>query len=297
MAVTARLSKDQYGHFTTISNLARRIELSFWIFIIFLMKDKKAMRCLLLIMILGIVLTVGGFAVAFEVYAQNKDDRLSQINPVPTSPSNIPDNGSQRNVLVILVDHLEQDDPKLEGVWLIVYFPKTPHLTFLPIYPVETGGQTTKEDSLTSSFHLDSHRRPAIDFLEAIEAKDIRWDDVLLFDKVSLAVLINLSGGLDSSAGTMSGTQAVAQLPAAWQEPRAALENQAALAESICQKMDRLIGNPDMARLLELLAGRTYSEAEFTNHFPGWSYFKDIGGYLSCEFPTFSGITPLAPTE
>jgi len=282
----------------TLSDIAQRIEISFWIFIIFVMKDKKAIRCVLLLLLLSMFLTVSVFSAVYEVYAQKKDDLVSQNYPIPTSSSSsIPVTGSQRNVLVILVDHLVEQNPRLEGVWLVVYLPKTPHLTFLPVFPVDLSGQTTQDDSLANNFHLDSHGRPTIDFLEAIEAKDIRWDDVLLFDKVSLAVLIDLSGGLDSALGPMSGTHAVSQLPAAWQEPRAALENQAALAEGICQKIDWLIRNPDTTRLLELLAGRVYSETESTNHFPGWSFFRDFGGTISCEFPTFSGISSLAPTD
>jgi hypothetical protein len=296
LASTARFSKDHLRQFMALSDFTQRIEISFWIFVVFVMKDKKAIRCALLSLLLGVFLTVGVFSAAYELYAQKKDDRVSQNYPVPTSSAAIPATNSQRNVLVILMDHLVEQNPKLEGVWLVVYMPNTPHLTFLPIFPVDLSGQTTQDISLASLFHLDSHRRPTIDFLEAIEAKDIRWDDVLVFDKVSLAVLIDLSGGLESKLELMSGTNVVSQLPDAYQEPRAALENQAALAEGICQKMDRLIGNPDTTRLLELLAGRVYSETEFTKHFPGWSYFRDFGGNISCEFPTFGGISSLAPT-
>ena len=281
----------------TLSDFTQRLEISFWVFVIYVMKDKKAIRCALLLFLLSVFLTVGIFSAVCEAYAQMKDDRMVQNYPAPTSSSSIPVTTSQRNVLVILVDHLVEQNPKLEGVWLVAYLTKTPHLTFLPIFPVDLSGQTSQDRSLASNFHLDSHRRPTVDFLKAIEAKKIRWDDVLLFDKVSLAVLIDLSGGMDTDQEPLSGTRAVSQLPAAWQEPRAALENQAVLAEGICQKMDRLIGNPDTARLLELLAGRVYSETEFTNHFPGWNYFRDFGSNVSCEFPTFNGISSLAPSD
>ena len=279
------------------SEIAKRIEISFWVFVIFVMKDKKAIRCAFLLFLLSMLLTVGVFSVAFEVYAQKKDVRVSQDNPAPHSSAPLQEVESQRNVLVILADKMEEPNPRLEGVWLVVYLPKTPHLTFLPLFPVELNVQDSQDDNLASEFQLDSQGRPSTTFLEAIEAKEIRWDDVLLLDKVSLAVLIDLSGGLDSSPGHKSGTLAVSQLPAALEEPRAALEKQAALAEGICQKMDRLLGNPDLARLLELLAGRTYSETEFLNHFPGWSYFQNSGSNVSCEFPTFSGISTLIPTE
>ncbi len=282
--------------FIPLSDLIQRIEISFWIFVIFVMKDKKAIRCAFLLLLMGVFLTVGVFSVAFEVYAQKRDDR-SQIVPVSTASPATPTAGSQQNILVILVDRQVDQNPKLEGVWLVVYLSNTPHLTFLPIYPVGMSGQTAQDASLAGSFRLDSNKRPSIEFLKAIEAKDIRWDDVLLFDKVSLAVLIDLSGGLDSAQGLMVGTNAVSRLTSAWQEPRAALENQAALAGGICQKMDRLMGNPDTARLMELLAGRVYSEADFLIHFPGWVNFRDFGGNISCEFPTFNGISSNVPTD
>jgi len=282
----------------TLTDFTQRIEISFWDFAVFLMKDKKAIRCALLILLLGMFLIVGVFSAVYEVYAQKKGDQVSQLHPVPTSSSySTQVAGSQRNILIIFMDHLVEQGPRLEGVWLVVYLPDTPILTFLPIFPVDRVGQAAQEDSLARVFRLGSDRRPTSDFLEAIEAKDIKWDDILVFDKVSLAVLIDLSGGLDSAVGPMSGTHAVTQLPAAWQEPRAALENQAILAGGICQNMDQLLGNPDTARLLELLAGRVYSEAEFLDHFPGWSHFRELGGAISCEFPTFSGNPSLAPTE
>jgi hypothetical protein len=290
-------SENQPRQFISLADLIQRIEISFWIFVIFVMKDKKAIRCAFLLLLLGVFLTVGVFSVAFEVYAQKKDVRMSQGLSAPAPSPSTPMAGSQQNVLVILVDRQIEQNPKLEGVWLVVYMPNTPHLTFLPIFPVGLSGQTAQDASLAGSFRLDSHKRPTIDFLKAIEAKDIRWNDVLVFDKVSLAVLIDLSGGLDSAQGLMGGTNAVSRLPSAWQEPRTALENQAALAGGICQKMDRLMGNPDTARLMELLAGRVYSEVEFLIHFPGWSNFRNFGGNVSCEFPTFSGISPNAPTD
>ncbi len=255
------------------------------------------MRCVLLLFILGSFLSVGVFSAVYEVYAQNRYERVSQVHPIPTSPAIIRPTESQRNILVILVDHQAEQNPILEGIWLVVYLLDKPRLTFLPVFPVFSDEQVTQQSSLASVFHLESSGKPASDFLEMVKAKDIRWDEILVFDKVSLAVLIDMSGGLASTIGPASGTLAVSQLPAAAQEPKAALENQAILAGEICQKMSRLMDNPDTPRLLELLAGRVYSETEFSDHFPGWSYFRDLGGNVSCEFPTFSRSSSITPDE
>jgi len=286
-----------------LKDFFRRIEISFWVFAVALMKDKKSTRFTLILLLMGLFFGVIVFFTACRAYAEMNDDRAYRSSPELTDrvgrKEHRPEQevSKQRNILLVLVDDLAEEIPNLEGVWLVVYLPPDPRLTFLPIFPAFPIQQETLDSSLVKLFGLSQHGKLAPSFLEAIKAKDFWWDENLVFDRVSLAVLIELAGGMDTGQGLVNGTQVIDQLPETWKDPRGAMEHQVLIASGICQNLGTLLTNPDTARLLELLSGRTYSQSDFLEHFPGWSYLLEYGGTFSCEFPTLNGISSLIPSD
>ena len=277
---------------------SQRAEIYFWILAISLMKNKKAMRNLFILVVFSLFLAIAALSLTvYKVYSQDRTGQLNESPKVASVPANTKPGYDQYNLLVILIDRAAGDSPQVQGIWLIAHLSTTPKLTFLPIFPAFPGTQSVQDPSINDFIELDQEGNPSPLFFDAIKSRNINWNEVLILDKVSLAVLIDLLEGISTPGGSVNGSQSIMRLASPQQDSMAALESQALLASQICQHIDKLIGNPDSKRFIELLAGRIYSEDEFLTHFPEWSYFQEIGGKVSCEFPTFIKESGFAPSE
>jgi len=95
-------------------------------------------------------------------------------NPLATPASRF-----QHNILVIRVDDLQSQSPKLVSIWgLIVYFPE-PKLIFQRVYPLST----LENDKIEANFSLSSGKVPSNAFLKVLnESLNIIWDNYILLD-------------------------------------------------------------------------------------------------------------------
>jgi hypothetical protein len=172
----------------------------------------------------------------------------TQATEIPTPAAAIPAltlvEGSQpvqqNNILVIGVDDLEAQAPRLESAWLVLYIAQTPHFTLMQIYPGKTSGSGDAGSpgvDLASLFQSDPQGSPGPDFFSELKARGLWWSGYIILDRLALAEAIDLIAEL-SGAGVEQvlspGSAAVARVPFAWHDPQGAYQGQVELIQKLC---------------------------------------------------------------
>ena len=173
-------------------NISRRLEISFWIVLVTLLRDKRAIRYIPAAFISGLCLAMGALMVVCTGYlhiasGRAKGHEPADSIPMPRGVAMVDIDNGQHNVLVILTDQLTVKPLYLEGVWLVVYNPSTSQGMFLPLYPSSLNEDADQDNPLVSLFRLEPDGAPAPIFLEALRVeKDVWWDNYMVLDETAL---------------------------------------------------------------------------------------------------------------
>ena len=221
----------------------------------------------------------------------------SQVEtPLPTKVPTHAANG-QRNILLVLIDRMTSDTPRLEGVWLIACLPSTSHMTLLPLYPTTLGDVQAEGETLSKLFALNESGSPEIDFLNALSDRNIWWDHYLVLDNLALAGLVELIGGIDLGQGEVNGTQVIRFLSQPRREFQAELMDQATLARELCRRIPASLVGSDWEIQFDLLSGHIYSDIDLSGSKIDWAHLRTFATGLSCEFPTLPEIALSQPVH
>jgi hypothetical protein len=204
--------------------------------------------------------------------------------PVPelaTAPN------GQRNLLVLVVDDLKHKNPSLRSAWLVLYLPPSPRLTLAPIYPaVLQNPQPEPDAALAAAFDISPAGVLSPNFVQALEEYDIWWSQYIVLDATSLALLIDLSGGIDLGSGTQTGAQALASL-----QDKSGLDqltSQADLVYALCYHTPDAEKIPlDPTHLLKTLGPRVKTDLSLVQMAGDWQNIVLSNG-RQCRFPTLN---------
>jgi hypothetical protein len=272
----------------------RRAEITFWTALIALMRSKRLVRIAIIAAFLLLSLSTLGIAkLAFDRNPKRSSLKLVFSVGQPQAATAVPFQ-DQRNMLIILVDSLSTNNPRLEGIWLVGKLSTTPHLVFFPIFPVSMKGEV---EQWSGVFGLDAAGQPTVAFLDNLKIKNIHWDNYLLVDYPSLADLVELTGRIDWNGQQLSGPDVVAKIQLTRLEPQAALQAQAFVAQELCRNTASLMQSADPALLWDLLTHRMHSDLELSNVQAARNDFALTVGGPTCEFPTFQEISLLTGAE
>jgi hypothetical protein len=276
---------------TTLSN----IEIVFWTIAIRLMKTRKLVRSVQLAFLVCIFLIAGALLTVAFAGRLDEPEPLPQVyQAAPSKSVSIPLRpvvNSQRNLLLIHVDRLQAETPRLRGVWLLVVLPSQSHVDFLPLYPASLSGGPVQDVRLEALFQLQADGSPSPAFLNAFRSMDFWWDHYLVLDEVALAGLIELVGGINLGEWPVNGKQAMDSLSLAFQEPRNAMVLQAVLAQELCHRIPRLLDNPEWVVRFDLLTDHVMSDFGLERSQVNWTRVREQGRYLVCEFPTLPEVS------
>jgi hypothetical protein len=278
-----------------ISTISNQIEIAFWMGVVCILRNRRITRPALLALIallclLALLLTAFSWAY-FDLPARLQIPRAAAIH----SPAYLarPDNG-QTNLLLVLVDQLSEADISLEGAWMLIYSPDGLRVTFMPVYPAESGAAAR----LPGAFRLAKDGALPVSFQQALQAQGLWWDNYLVVDHAMLADLVDLSGGIDIGNGFSQGSNVVDLLPIAGQDAQTAQQLQARIARGICQRFDSILTNASPEAIVDLLIGGmppggippslALSDLTPAALRQSWSSLRRSGG-LDCEFPTLIG--------
>jgi hypothetical protein len=273
----------------------RRVEITFWTALIALMRNQRLARIAIIAACLFLCLGMTGIAkLVLDRNPAPSSPKVVVLVSQPRAAASVVLSLDQRNILVVLVDSLASGNPSLEGIWLVGKLSTDPHLVFFPIFPAS---KEVVVEQWSGAFSLDADGRPAAEFIEYLQAKNIHWDNYLLVDHASLADLIELSGRIDWNGRQLSGQAVVAKMPLARLEPLAALQAQAFVAQELCHNTVLLLQSADPGLLWGLLTHRMRSDLQLASVQAARSEFALIEGGPTCEFPTFQEITLLTGAE
>jgi hypothetical protein len=198
----------------------------------------------------------------------------------------------QRNILLIGVDSFQAEEPRLEGVWMILYLRDTPHFMLVPIYPSQMQDENHSalvDQNLARLFSLEDGQIPNTLFLQALQDKQLWWDGYIVLDKSALVEILAMTS---SESGTTSQSQQPPAINLAEIEeaPMRALLVQAQLAQELCRNSGVMIAS-DKNRFPGLIA---QASAHIRTDLDLAEIAGEVvealrhGGGISCEFPSLA---------
>lgn len=191
----------------------------------------------------------------------------------------------QHNVLLVNVDDLASQSPRLVGVWLILSIPPEAHLTLLPLYPAVLSGGEEADRYLENSFSLDADRSLAPAFITALQEMDLWWDNYIILDGSAMQELLKVSV---AAGGSRSINQASLSrgLPKPWENREAALHSQSSLLTNLCRQLGGKQLHADPAALYQRISPHLQTDFQPDQILNAWSVMHKLNAPVSCEFPT-----------
>ena len=123
------------------------------------------------------------------------------VNPAPPAPQPtaeiIPGIGSeQHNVMVVQVDQLDAEGPRLESVWFVsIFFMENvpPSLTFVQLYSPSATSENAR--AIERAFSLNPGGEPGEAFWKALEVFEVPYEGYFLVDRFSAQRLLEWANG------------------------------------------------------------------------------------------------------
>ena len=242
-----------------------------------------------LYMFFGVFLAIG-FMLGTSA-AQSKG-QVAEVSPPVSTPapatSTAAPNG-QHNLLVIGIDNLEAESPRLESIWMILYIPPTPQFTLIPIYPSPYAGGEELQNYLESTFALGKELKPDPAFLVAVQSVNIWWDNYIILDETAMANVVNTASSENAMNNPDFGSSTIANLPLAWEEPETAVLAQAELLNGLCHDFARTNSAKKLNISSEIFSNHVNSDlsaAQLTSILQSMTSIKSEP--FRCQFPTIN---------
>jgi hypothetical protein len=209
-------------------------------------------------------------------------------NSVTNDPSDI----GQRNLLMIGVDRLNTTNPRLEGIWLVLYFQDEQDFTFLPLFPQPNAKNNSETSELIASFSLDEAGRPSQAFLDLLNHQ-VWWSNYLIIDQVSLSTLIDLLGGLQNGSLHRSEADVLSNQPYSWQDTNNAYIYQTRLISQLCEQARvTSLSRTTIATTLKKVNANLSTDLNLIDMMDAWFNKTGDSQSLKCEFPLLSSSIP-----
>jgi hypothetical protein len=201
----------------------------------------------------------------------------------------MPTNG-QRNILVIGVDDLESDQPKLAGIWLMLYFPEKPNITFVPIFPDPRSKSSSKGLISNESLVLNEDSSLKYEFVNKLQRKNLWWHGYVVMDAYAVAEVFALFNQTNQKNSVKYGNSITDWvLPGEFPQSIAAQMN---LISMFCRKSSYLTGGTDISRIVSLVPNHIRTDMNMTSFIQDWRHFIASESELNCDFPIYQASNP-----
>lgn len=234
--------------------------------------------------------------------------RFSEISKTPIKPADRlvgaaakPQTSSlalarQRTILIIGIDDLRARHPQLISVWMAFYLLDTPHFMLVPIYPSTSSVGLTQpilDDTLASLFRIDTGSSPGVEFIQALQAKDLWWTGYILLDRDALESIRKFAEG-NTSRSKQNHILAPSSIPDPRQNLKAALMGQTRFAQDLCRSSSGLssMESGQVVGLIKRLSSHFMTDLDLVQVMNEIQTALKNGGGISCEFPSLE--TPSA---
>jgi hypothetical protein len=200
----------------------------------------------------------------------------------------------QRSLLLITADQLEAREPRLTGIWLVLYVPSDPQLTLLPIFPAPSTKDAGKE--LSDAFRLQNNAgmiSPDPQFLELVRQQIPWWSGYILLDEPAIAEMIDFMVYFEKASQSPDpshSNQILSEL-SLWEDPYSALFGQASLYQEMCWGIAWMEAGTTLVQLQDRFAfkqGRFSTDLTPDHLLAELQNLRGQAGSIVCEFPTLS---------
>jgi hypothetical protein len=200
-------------------------------------------------------------------------------------------NNGQRNLLMAWVDRLDTANPRVEGLWLILFVPNSPSLTWLPLYPAGLIDNIAGNSQWAADFRLTPEGKLDPQFVAELRSKDVWWNNYLVIDENGLVEIVSrsLNSGEDPAITPQpdAGVRIIANMPLAWENPSEALKAQFDLLDRFCLPQPGATRAANAADLIGPLDHHLITNLPADEILSIWNNLRLTGGRL-CKFPTRS---------
>lgn len=220
-----------------------------------------------------------------------KSGRGATPNSADLKPDPPPDgiNNGQRNLLIAWVDGLDYASPRLEGLWLVLFVPDSPSLTWLPLYPAGLIESVDGNQNWFTDFHLTQDGNLDPQFVADLLSKDVWWNNYLVIDNSGLVAIVNrnLNASEDPAITPQpdAGERIIDNMPLAWEDPAGALKAQFNLLDRFCLPTSTSYYAASAMDLIGPLEHHLITNLRADEILSIWNNLRLTGGRL-CKFPT-----------
>lgn len=194
---------------------------------------------------------------------------------------------SQYNILIVLVDQIDLEQPHLLSVWLMAYYSNSSRVDLLPIYPSHKSASMQIGDNLQRTFELTNSREPVEGFWQALKEFNTWWNGYIMMDAETFQELESRFGGMLNNHNLSSRLEAITPI-----HPQVVSGNEAQRFQQLCQSFSQNSGSMGFYKLYFPLKQHLRS-----NLTPGqlqdvWRQLRSNGSSLECDFPTLQAMNP-----
>ena len=189
----------------------------------------------------------------------------------------------QRSILMVAVDNLRSEHPRLEGIWLLVYRPTSPGPYLMPLYPASLAG-ASPDRFLENNYSLTSEGAFAQPFTAFLHGREIWWTNYMVIDETGISSVVDLLGGIPEEGGSKTGHQVISEFTRPWDNPGQALQNQTSVLKDLCEVAQADTGM-SLAEGLHKLVGHIRTDMGVNQLSADLQSLRDSDG-LTCKFPT-----------
>lgn len=214
------------------------------------------------------------------------------IVPTPSPLPSLPD--GERILLLVGVDQINSQQPKLVSVWLLTYYLDNQPIQLLPIYPGESDPTSQMESELVDTFSIQYKKGSAqLDpaFLTTLFANNYWISGYLVLDNIATGQIIDLIGGLPNGQNQLDGAGIIQDLPDSGEQPLNALHQQTYLFGQACQTLAQLTQQPDLSQIVTLIPDHIFTDPQPHRLLSEINLLFSTPSLVRCEFP----VHPSAP--
>jgi hypothetical protein len=235
-----------------------------------------------------ILLSIVAFIACLILGLEAGSRSTTSSDPKATATSNLwASVGQQRTIVFIVADDLQTPAPRLVSVWVVLYRPDLPLVTFLPLFPPNTITITADPPDLAGAFALGADRSPSTSFIAALKSYHFDWNGYVLTDQLGLARTVDWLGGVFLSNNPADGATALASLVNPWEDPLGALQTQQKLLQSVCEKVSTLKPEANWLELAgTLMPQHLHTSLSLELAITDWKSLAGGSDPIRCDVPT-----------
>jgi len=195
----------------------------------------------------------------------------------------------QRSLLVIGVTEVNNPAAKLQSVWHIGYFPNSPQIVLIPIFPDPSARSQTQNKTLAEAFQLNARGEPIRRFWNELDARNWWWSGYVMVDPAGAARIINYLGSIDLGKGPIKGGAAVNRIVPWDEDPEKALKQQYELIEGVCVQFSRVKSVTSLDPLSNLIDKHMQTDFLDEQILDDMNQMLTYGKSFRCKFPLQDG--------